>query len=124
MRENSGLIPKDNEVVKLDILEKRKALKNKTKDNENNFEKEQTNELRSIDTGKFKNKLDEMLKNKDALLIPKGNYFYIDYATVKQLILDNYPDINLNDYIKSILDSDIIILEDVEGEHLYKLNLS
>jgi type IV secretory pathway TraG/TraD family ATPase VirD4 len=124
MRENSGLIPKDNEIVKLDILEKRKALKNKTKDNENNFEKEQTNELRSIDTGKFKNKLDEMLKNKDALLIPKGNYFYIDYATVKQLILDNYPDINLNDYIKSILDSDIIILEDVEGEHLYKLNLS
>lgn len=86
--------------------------------------KQKNKELNFIDISRFKNKLDEMFKNKDALLIPKGNYCYIDYATIKQLILNNYPDTNVNDCIKFILDSDTIILEDVEGEHLYKINLS
>lgn len=77
-----------------------------------------------IDISKFKNKLEKMLKNKDELLIPQDKLFYMDYDTVKKTILDGYPDANLNDFIKSLLDSTIVVLEDVKGEHLYRVNLS
>jgi len=86
--------------------------------------KKTDNELNFSDTSKFKNKLYEMFKNKDDLIMPKGNNLYIDYDTVKKLILNNSPDTNLNNFIQSLLDSNIILLEDVEGEHLYKINLS
>ena len=117
MRENSHLIPKDNEIVKLDILEKRKAIKNKTIDNKNNFEKE------------IKSYFKKLVKEEKAKVTPDnlkkdGGKFYIDFDQISILVADNIDGITESDiHIEKLINKNFFNMVNLNGENIFEINV-
>ena len=117
MRENSSLIPKDNEIVKLDILEKRKALKDKAKDNKNNFEKEIKAYFKKLVKEEKAKETPDTLKKADGK-------FYIDFDQISILVNDNVDGITETDiHIENLINKNFFTMTELNGENIFEINV-
>jgi type IV secretory pathway TraG/TraD family ATPase VirD4 len=117
MRENSGLIPKDNEIVKLDILEKRKVIKNNPTDNKNNFEKE----IKAY----FKKLVKEEKAKETPDTLKKANgKFYIDFDQISILVTDNVDGITeTNIHIEKLINKNFFNMVNLNGTNIFEINV-
>ena len=117
MRENSGLIPKDNEIVKLDILEKRKAIKNNPTDNKNNFEKEIKAYFKKLVKEEKAKETPDTLKKADGK-------FYIDFDQISMLVTDNVNGITETDiHIEKLINKNFFIMVNLNGTKVFEINV-
>ena len=117
MRENSGLIPKDNEIVKLDILEKRKVIKNKPTNNKNNFEKEIKAYFKKLVKEEKAKETPDTLKKAD------GN-FYIDFDQISMLVTDNVNGITETDiHIEKLINKNFFTMVNLNGTKVFEINV-
>ncbi|MGQ4004785.1 type IV secretory system conjugative DNA transfer family protein [Francisellaceae bacterium CB52] len=117
MRENSGLIPKDNEIVKLDILEKRKAIKNNPTDNKNNFEKEIKAYFKKLVKEEKAKETPDTLKKADGK-------FYIDFDQISMLVTDNVDGITETDiHIEKLINKNFFNMVNLNGTNIFEINV-
>ena len=117
MRENSSLIPKDNEIVKLDILEKRQALKDKAKNNQNNFEKEIKDYFKKLVKEEKAKETPDTLKKADGK-------FYIDFDQITMLVTDNVDGITETDiHIEKLINKNFFTMTELNGKNIFEINV-